>query len=146
MSQPKLVAKRIRENLVEQKSKLENYLKLLDSENKDIVERDADKLLQHIGLEKEVISELSQLKNILAPLEVMYRNTTEANDGTLAGLKSSIEQLTKDVEKKSTLNRTELTVTLQQIKSDIKETRSRTGYTNKVYATPNTSGMLDLNG
>ncbi len=119
MSQPKLVAKRIRENLVEQKSKLENYLKLLDSENKDIVERDADKLLQHIGLEKEVISELSQLKNILAPLEVMYRNTTEANDGTLAGLKSSIEQLTKDVEKKSTLNRTELTVTLQQIKSDI---------------------------
>ena len=146
MLQPEILAKRIRANLVEQKEKLEDYLKLLDQQEIDINTRNADKLLSHAKVEKDVVKELSQLKIILEPLEKMYRNSAYKKDEALQGLKESIERLSENVQKKAVSNADNLTSTLDELKKEIKQVRSKKIVnTNKVYsdAAPR---MLNING
>ncbi len=146
MLQPEILAKRIRANLVEQKEKLEDYLKLLDQQEIDINTRNADKLLSHAKVEKDVVKELSQLKIILEPLEKMYRNSAYKKDEALQGLKESIERLSENVQKKAVSNADNLTSTLDEIQKQIKQVRSKKIVnTNKVYsdAAPR---MLNING
>ena len=112
MLQPEILAKRIRANLVEQKEKLEDYLKLLDQQEIDINTRNADKLLSHAKVEKDVVKELSQLKIILEPLEKMYRTSAYQKDEALQGLKESIDRLSENVQKKAGANAENLTSTL----------------------------------
>jgi hypothetical protein len=146
MLQPEILAKRIRANLVEQKEKLEDYLKLLNQQEIDINTRNADKLLSHAKVEKDVVKELSQLKIILEPLEKMYRSSDYKKDETLQGLKESIERLSENVQKKAVSNADNLTSTLDEIQKQIKQVRSKKMVnTNKVYsdAAPR---MLNING
>lgn len=143
--QPEIIAKKIRENLLDQKTKLEKYLSVLDSENNDIKMQDPDRLMSHINIEKDIITELSQLKVILEPLEVMYKSSPYKKDNSLMGLKSCIDRLTSDVSEKSKLNKDQLDVVLNNLKSNIKVVKSRSGYTNNVYAA-NGAGMMDING
>ena len=146
MLQPEILAKRIRANLVEQKEKLEDYLKLLDQQEIDINTRNADKLLSHAKVEKDVVKELSQLKIILEPLEKMYRNSAYKKDEALQGLKESIDRLSENVQKKAVSNADNLTSTLDELKKEIKQVRSKKIVnTNKVYsdAAPR---MLNING
>ncbi len=143
--QPEKIAKKIRENLLEQKDKLEKYLTILEAETGDIKVQDPDKLTFHIGIEKDIINDLSQLKVILEPLEAMYTTSPLKKDMSLSGLKATIDKLSKDVSEKSLVNRDNLQVVLENLKSNIKTVRSRSGYTNKAYATAG-SGMLDING
>lgn len=144
--QPELLAKRIRSNLLEQKEKLEDYLKILDAEKEDILQKDADKLLNHISIEKEVINELSQLKVILEPLEVMYRSSPYKKDESLNGLKNCIEKLSKNVQEKAEVNTDHLSVALDNLKKNMKTIRSKTGYTNRVYTKTGDPRMVDLKG
>lgn len=146
MLQPEILAKRIRANLVEQKEKLEDYLKLLDQQEIDINTRNADRLLSHAKVEKDVVKELSQLKIILEPLEKMYRNSAYKKDEALQGLKESIDRLSENVQKKAVSNADNLTSTLDELKKEIKQVRSKKIVnTNKVYsdAAPR---MLNING
>lgn len=146
MLQPEILAKRIRANLVEQKEKLEDYLKLLDQQEIDINTRNADKLLSHAKVEKDVVKELSQLKIILEPLEKMYRNSAYKKDEALQGLKESIERLSENVQKKAVSNADNLTSTLDEIQKQIKQVRSKKMVnTNKVYSNA-APRMLNING
>ena len=146
MLQPEILAKRIRANLVEQKEKLEDYLKLLDQQEIDINTRNADKLLSHAKVEKDVVKELSQLKIILEPLEKMYRNSAYKKDEALQGLKESIERLSENVQKKAVSNADNLTSTLDEIQKQIKQVRSKKIVnTNKVYS-DTAPRMLNING
>ncbi len=146
MLQPEILAKRIRANLVEQKEKLEDYLKLLDQQEIDINTRNGDKLLSHARVEKDVVKELSQLKIILEPLEKMYRSTAYQKDEDLQGLKESIDRLSENVQKKAVANADNLTSTLEDLQKQIKQVRSKKMVnTNRVYsdAAPR---MLNING
>lgn len=146
MLQPEILAKRIRANLVEQKEKLEDYLKLLDQQEIDINTRNADKLLSHAKVEKDVVKELSQLKIILEPLEKMYRTSEYQKDEALQGLKESIDRLSENVQKKAEANADNLTSTLDNLQKQIKQVRSKkTTNTNKVYSNA-TPRMLNING
>ncbi|MEE1289905.1 MAG: hypothetical protein UHW86_02610 [Spirochaetota bacterium] len=146
MLQPEILAKRIRANLVEQKEKLEDYLKLLDQQEIDINTRNGDKLLSHARVEKDVVKELSQLKIILEPLEKMYRSAAYQKDEDLQGLKESIDRLSENVQKKAVANADNLTSTLEDLQKQIKQVRSKKMVnTNRVYsdAAPR---MLNING
>ncbi len=146
MLQPEILAKRIRANLVEQKEKLEDYLKLLDQQEIDINTRNADKLLSHAKVEKDVVKELSQLKIILEPLEKMYRTSAYQKDEALQGLKESIDRLSENVQKKAGANAENLTSTLDSLQQQIKQVRSKkVTNTNKVYSNA-APRMLNING
>lgn len=146
MLQPEILAKRIRANLVEQKEKLEDYLKLLDQQEIDINTKNADNLLSHARVEKDVVKELSQLKIILEPLEKMYRNSAYQKDEDLQGLKDSIDRLSKNVQEKAETNADNLTSTLCDLQKQIKQVRSKKIVnTNRVYS-DSAPRMLNING
>lgn len=146
MLQPEILAKRIRANLMEQKEKLEDYLKLLDQQEIDINTKNADNLLSHAKVEKDVVKELSQLKIILEPLEKMYRTSEYQKDEALQGLKESIDRLSENVQKKAEANVNNLTSTLDNLQKQIKQVRSKKATnTNNVYSNA-APRMLNVNG
>lgn len=142
--QPKDIAKSIRKNLLSQKEKLEEYLMLLEKEDKDLIEEDPDKLIAHINLEKNIIDELSSFKKILTPLEVIYFNLPYKKDIEILNLKQSIESLSKNVMKKTSKNKEKLETIIVKIQAEIKglskKKLSRSSY-NQVKPQ-----MVDVNG
>jgi hypothetical protein len=118
--QPDQLAKRIRKTLLNQKSKLEEYLTVLDKESDDIINKDPEKLLDHIALERNIIDELSELKKILTPLETMYYNSPYKKDNELVGIKDSLSALTNQINVKSIENKEILETVLLTVKTDLK--------------------------
>jgi hypothetical protein len=144
--QPDLLAKRIRENLVSQKERLENYLKILEEETDDIIKEDADKLLAHIEIEKVIIDDLTSFKKILDPLEKMYINSPFKKDETIFNLKSSLEKLTGKVKNKSTENQEKLETALIKVKANLQNiSAQKEKFGRNVYDKAD-SRLVDING
>lgn len=142
--QPDMMAKKIRENLESQKSKLEEYLKLLDSEKVDLEEQNADHLLTHINLEKDIINDLVQFKKILEPLESYYTDLPFKKDRSLVNLKASIDKLSIEVKERSQTNKIKLESVIDQVKLNL-SSFGRTKVNRSPYQTVN-PGILDISG
>ena len=127
-----ILAKKIRENLVAQKQRLTNYLKVLDHESADISEKDADKLQAHVKLESNIVSELNAFKKVLDPLEVMYQQTVDNNDDSLDDLRAGIMSITRKVQEKSDENKKMLDSVLAEMQSQINTLPKRNTLYNKV--------------
>ena len=119
--QPDILIKKIRNNLVSQKERLTTYLKVLDEENNDIKTQDADKLLEHISIEKSIIEELNSFKKILEPLDLIYNNSPYKKDDIISNLKSKLEQLTSNIKDKQDINIELLTNTVNSIGLKLQE-------------------------
>jgi len=143
--QPDLLAKKIRENLILQKNKLEDYLKVLDKEDSDIIEKDPDKLLEHINLEKNIIEELFSFKKILEPLETMYNDSPYKKEESITNLKSSLDKLTGQITSKSKDNSIALENVLNKMKVDLKNINSKNKFNKTGYETTE-SRFLDITG
>lgn len=121
--QPDYIAKKIRKNLLDQKKRLEKYLTILEKEGDDIENADADKLLLHIEIEKDIVNELVSFKKILEPLEVMYYNSPYKKDESLIDIKSSITNLSDQIKVKSDENKEKLEIVLENVKTDLKSNK-----------------------
>lgn len=143
--QPDILAKRIRENLLSQKNKLENYLKILDKEEGDIIENDPDKLIEHINIEKNIIDELFNFKKIVEPLEKMYDNSPYKKDNSIGSLKSSLDKLTSQITSKSQSNKILLDNTMAKIKADLNNIKNKNRFNKTNYETIE-SRILDVTG
>lgn len=118
--QPNLLAKKIRENLLSQKEKLQKYLTVLETEETDIKSQDADKLIKHIEAERSIIEELNSFKKILDPLEAIYSNSPYKKDSAIAELKNGIKNLSTQVAMKSERNKETLDGVIKEVKLNIK--------------------------
>ena len=126
-----------------QKRKLEEYLKILEDESEDIVKSDADKLVKHIELEKNIISELSSFKKILDPLEKIYTSLPDS-DMSITELRVNIEKLSGHVQEKSLENRDKLEVLLSNVKTELKQ-KSKDTFSKSVIHEVH-SNLVDVNG
>jgi len=139
-----ILAARIRNNLLEQKKRLEDYLFVLDKEHEDISIEDPDKLIEHINLEKNIINELISFRKILDPLEIIYYGSPYKKDSEILNMKNKVDSLVDKVKVKSKENKEKLTTVLEKIKIDIKELKKK-GLVNTVYNNVD-SKILDLIG
>ncbi len=123
--QPDILVKKIRDNLVSQKERLTTYLKVLDEENSDIKSKDADRLLEHISIEKALLDELGAFRKILEPLDLIYSESPYKKDDIIGKLKSRLEQLTLDIKDKQDINIELLTNTVDSIGEKLQEISSQ---------------------
>ncbi len=142
--QHNILAARIRNNLLEQKKRLEDYLFVLDKEQEDILIQDPDKLIEHINIEKNIINELVSFRKILDPLEVIYYGSPYKKESDILNMKNKIDSLVDKVKVKACENKEKLTSVLEKIKVDIKELKKK-GLANTVYNNVD-SKILDLIG
>jgi len=131
--QPEELIFKIRENLIEQKKRLQDYLNILDSENTDIAEKNVDKLHAHISIEKKIVEELESFKKILAPMELIYYSSPYKKDTVIKALTESINKLAGSVKEKSVVNIDQLNGVMEKIKAEVnsierKKMADRTGY------------------
>jgi hypothetical protein len=115
--QPRELSKRIRQILVSQRDRLQNYLSLLELEERDIIDEDPDRLNEHLLVESQIIDELSSFQKILSPLQEMYELSPERNDEMIEKLKNSVSRLCQDVKEKSTENKEKLDTLMVSIKA-----------------------------
>jgi hypothetical protein len=127
--QPDQIAKKIRKTLLTQKDRLAEYLNLLEKEEDDIINKDPDKLIAHIDLEKNILLELSLLKKVINPLETAYFKSPYKKDNSVFELKDSINKLSNQIEIKSNKNKRTLELALDNVKAELKGIRKK-GITN----------------
>ena len=130
--QPDQIAKKIRKTLLDQKGRLEDYLHLLEKEEEDIINKDPEKLIAHIDLEKNILIELSLLKKVINPLEIAYYNSPYKKDSSLLELRNNINKLSDKIKEKSDKNQQVLKIALDKVKVELKGIRKK-GIVNSSY-------------
>ncbi|MCK4799174.1 MAG: hypothetical protein KAT05_17510 [Spirochaetes bacterium] len=142
--QPDKIAKKIRKNLLNQKTKLEGYLDLLEKEEEDILLEDPDKLIAHIDFENQIINELSSFKKILEPLEIMYFKSPFKKESALIDIKTNIDKLSHQVKTKTNQNREKLETICIKVKAELKGS-SKKGLLKSTYNNVD-SRLVDISG
>lgn len=142
--QPEQIAKKIRTILLDQKSRLEEYLGVLEHEQDDLLKQDPDKLIEHIGIEKNIVSELSSLNKILEPLEVMYNESPYKKDENLFEIKNKINLLTNKVKIKANINKEKLEIIIDNVKTELKNIK-KAAIPQPVYTSAQ-PGLVDISG
>jgi len=142
--QPDLLVKKIKENLLSQKAKLEKYLDILEKEENDITIKDADKLLEHIKVEQNIIEELNSFKKILEPLEKIYFNLPYKKEDAIFKLKESLNNLSTKVKIKAENNKKMIDIELEKIKVELNKLNKNSFQKNSYDIS--TSKFIDING
>jgi hypothetical protein len=142
--QPEILSKRIKNNLLSQKKKLEEYLNVLENETEDLVKTDAEKLIKHIEIEKKIIADLSEFKQMLDPLEKMYLEMQDNGDLSITELRINIEKLTGHVKEKTLENKDKLETILNNVKAEFKEKSKDKFAQNTLHEVH--SNLVDVNG
>ena len=145
--------RRFRELLVEQRGKFERYLVVLDHERADIESGDVDKLVAHVELEEQVVSEIFTFQKVIDPLESLYHAAYAASadghapeQGELPELKRSLEELRGEVLKRNAENRHLLKKRMEAVRSEIAGLRMPMKARRSVYAEAGEAAIIDVQG
>jgi hypothetical protein len=154
LEQRTAVLRRFRELLVQQRAKFEHYLLVLDHEKTDIESGDVDKLMAHVELEEQIVSEIFTFQKVIDPLEDLYRAAYPDGAPASAGaegpglpeLKDSLVELRGEVLKRNAENRALLKVRMESLRTEIAELRMPMKVRRSVYADSGEGGVLDIQG
>ena len=149
------ILRRFRELLVQQRAKFQRYLLVIDHEKADIESGDVDRLLAHVELEEQIVSEIFTFQKVIDPLESLY-HAAYAASGTEAGhapeqaelpeLKRSLEELRGEVLKRNAENRVLLKRRMEAVRNEIAGLRMPMKARRSVYADSGEASIIDVQG
>ena len=137
---------RLRELLLDQRGKFENYLKVLDHEKGDIENGDVDRLVAHVEIEEAIVSEIFTFQKAIDPLEDLMRSALPPGDTgwtDVGSLKDSLQDLKTEVLKRNEENRSLLRARMDVIRSQVMALRKPLG-PRRVYAEREVGSLVDL--
>ncbi len=165
LEQRKAVLRRFRELVVQQREKFEKYLTVLDHEKADIQSGDIDKLVSHVELEQQIVSEIYTFQKVIDPLEDLYRASYKQADpagaargaGSKAGpaaadaedlaeLRDSLGALQSEVLARNAENRQLLKQRMEVLRRQIDEVHRNTAGRRSIYADSDGGSVLDVKG
>jgi len=136
------VLENLRGYLEKQRNKFHEYLNLLGKEESDILTGDADKLLAHSEMEKEIIREIYAFQKVIDPLEDMYRAAYPLGEKYIPKLRYSLMSLREKVCERNEKNRALLRDKMKEIREEIRTLRRPGGYRNQF--NPPVPNLLDI--
>ncbi len=148
------VLRRFRELLLQQRAKFESYLSLLDHERADIETGDVDKLMAHVEMEEQIVSEIFTFQKVIDPLEVMYKSASAwssqpaalAEEADLPDLKSTLVELKDEVLRRNAENRSLLKQRMELVRAELAGFRNPLAARSSVYASQGGGALLDIQG
>ena len=147
------ILRRFRELLLQQRAKFEHYLEVIDHEKADIESGDIDKLIAHVELEEQVVSEIITFQKVIDPLESLYHAAYAASadgqapeQGELPELKRSLVELRGEVLKRNAENRILLKKRMEAVRSEIAGLRMPMKARRSVYAEAGEAAIIDVQG
>ena len=147
-SQQTTVLERLRELLVQQCERLQNYLIILDNQQNSIESAQTDDLLAYVDLEEQIITDIFSIQKVIDPLEDMYREYPASPDDILS-LKASLEGLKRQAIAQSSRNRELLSARMAAIRAEIDILRKNpisVSARRSVYQNFNTASLVDIKG
>lgn len=138
------ILKRLRDSLLNQRTKFVQYLEVLEHQEKDIVENDIEKLQYHSELEKGIVHEIFTFQKAVDPLEDMYRMAYPAEDPEMSGLKTTLEKMKAQVVERSRRNQDLLKRKMEEIRNEIHGLKKMKKRKSIYGGTADTSSMIDI--
>ena len=118
------VLKRLREMLLRQKEKLQNYLSLLEQEEGSIVHGETERLLVQVEMEQTIIADIFTLKRVIEPLETLYQAAYPGTESTVPALKDALEDIGRQVIARNSHNRELLRERMDDLRREITSLRA----------------------
>lgn len=151
--------RRFRELLGQQRGKFERYLDVLEHERVDIETGDVDKLVAHVELEEQIVSEIYTFQKVIDPLDELYRAAFAAAGGLAIGkaelagdraevpeLKGALDGLRSEVLRRNKENRVLLGQRMDLLRGEIASLRNPMKARKSVYASGGEARVLDISG
>ena len=117
------ILKRLKEHLLRQRAKFENYLLVLDKEEESIRSGNLEALKAQVELEKGIVEEIYAFQRVIDPLQDMYRVAYPTADPELPAIETSLEHLRIQVLAHNEHNRSLLREGLATLRQEIHSLR-----------------------
>mgnify|MGYP006287310655 CR=1 FL=1 len=134
---------RLRDNLLRQRERFEEYLLVLDAQEEAISEGDPELLNHYVQLESRIIAEIDSVQKVVAPLSEIYRAVTPEPDPEILDLKESLGRLHQEATKRNIKNQELLRSGMEGVREEISAVR-RPQRTTNVYSSRGTGTLLDI--
>ena len=138
------ILKKLRDSLLNQRTKFQQYLEVLEHQELDIVENDIEKLQHHSELEKAIVHEIFTFQKVVDPLEEMYRAVYPAQEPEIPKLKTTLEKMKTQVIERSKQNQDLLRRKMDEIRDEIKGIKKMRKSKSIYGGSANTSSMIDI--
>ena len=125
---------RLRELLLQQRRKFQEYLTVLEKQEGSINNEDMDKLLGHTELEQKIIGNISELQKVIKPMEALYKTAYPDNKTDIPVLQADLSQLQTQVLLQNEKNRNALRIHINTVRSKISTMKNPYAKTRSVYA------------
>ncbi len=114
------VLKRFKTLLQEQRKKFNDYLVVLETQERSIAEENIDAILHHTKLEQSIIGDIFTIQKVIDPIEKMYEFSQPCNDGNeVIKLKNDLDKLQNQVLIQNKKNRELLKSRMTDIREEI---------------------------
>ena len=130
--------KRFKSLLQQQRDKFQEYLTVLEKQQDSIAEENADNLMAHAELGKQVVENLANLQKVIIPMKKMYQAaniSNVANDEEIEKIQGELTHLQSQVTKQNEINRDLLRVHMESLISRINNFKNPYKNNRSVYAT-----------
>lgn len=140
------VLNRLRQLLVEQRSKFQDYLTVLEKQEFSISEQDTEKLLAHTELEQHLVGNIANLQRVIKPMEELYK-FSHLSDDDIPMLKTDLSKLQEQILVQNEKNRTTLRTHIDSIQTKIRGLQNPYRNTRSVYAqSAQTASIINIEG
>ncbi len=112
---------RLRDMLVQQRAKFQEYLDILDNEQQAIENRDVESLEGYVQLETAVLGEIHAFQKVIRPLESLYRSAYPDEESQIPPLRASLARLRERVLERNEQNRALMRERIDELKKEISE-------------------------
>ena len=140
-----LILKRFRSLLEQQRTKFQQYLKVLEAQESKITEEDAESLLAHSELETEIVANITSLQKVIVPMEALYNKSKAATYNPaeavpVSRIQSDLKKLQSQVLAQNERNRVLLKSLMESLRQQISEFKNPYRTVSSIYTKTATAG------
>lgn len=117
------ILKRLKDHLLGQRDKFQNYLELLDKEEDSIRNNDLNALAVQVEYERAIVEEIYAFQKVIDPLADLYRVAYPTREADVPSLQDSLEHLRVQVLERNEHNRLLLHEAMASLRQEIKALR-----------------------
>lgn len=132
------ILRRFRTLLEQQRAKFQEYLEVLEKQEKSISDEDTNAIIGHAELEQQVVAGIKNLQKVIVPVSEMYRASGKTaapeNDKSVESIQDELEKLQEKVLAQNQKNRELLKKHLIQIRTQLDNFKNPYKKNRSIYA------------
>jgi len=132
------ILRRFRTLLEQQRAKFQEYLEVLEKQEKSISDEDTNAIIGHAELEQQVVAGIKNLQKVIVPVSEMYRASEKTaapeNDKSVESIQNELEKLQEKVLSQNQKNRELLKKHLVQIRTQLDNFKNPYKKNRSIYA------------